>query len=159
MKEILCLLSYSSIKSAKHNYKKKELKDSAFREAVATIRMKKRGAKNKLLPDEETLLVATAEMKAMASQPQMVVGLSKQIFNVVTALELSQTGVSPSKHTKHKSKLAFARQVINRVNKREPGHKKGCRMTKTGCVKVGGLSNKRAKQSDPRLGWIMFHNI
>jgi hypothetical protein len=32
-------------------------------------------------------------------------------------------------------------------------------MTKTGCVKVGGLSNKRVKQSDPRLGWIMFHNI
>ena len=32
-------------------------------------------------------------------------------------------------------------------------------MRNIGCVKVGGLSNKRAKQSDPRLGWIMFHNI
>ena len=80
--------------------------------------MKKRGAKNKLLPDKETLLVATAEMNVMDSQPQMVLGLSKKIYNVVTSLELSQTGESPSKHTKHKSKLAFVRRVINRVNKR-----------------------------------------
>ena len=57
--------------------------------------MSKRGANHKLLPDEETLLVAAEEMKAMSSQPQMVVGLSKQIFNVVTVLELSQTGESP----------------------------------------------------------------
>ena len=26
-------------------------------------------------------------------------------------------------------------------------------------MKVSELSNKRAKQSDPRLGWIMFHCI
>ena len=26
-------------------------------------------------------------------------------------------------------------------------------------IKVSGLSHKRAKQSDPRLAWFMFHNI
>ena len=30
---------------------------------------------------------------------------------------------------------------------------------KTGEVKVGGLSNVRAKQADPRLSWYMFHSI
>ena len=29
----------------------------------------------------------------------------------------------------------------------------------TGTIKVSGLSHKRAKQSDPRLAWEMFHNI
>ena len=29
----------------------------------------------------------------------------------------------------------------------------------TGEVKVQGLSNKRAKQNDPRLAWMMFHNV
>ena len=36
-------------------------------------------------------------MKAMASQPQMVRGLATQIENVVSALEIAQTGESPSK--------------------------------------------------------------
>eukprot|EP00545_Synedropsis_sp_CCMP1620_P002775 CAMPEP_0119009844 /NCGR_PEP_ID=MMETSP1176-20130426/4633_1 /TAXON_ID=265551 /ORGANISM="Synedropsis recta cf, Strain CCMP1620" /LENGTH=491 /DNA_ID=CAMNT_0006962423 /DNA_START=277 /DNA_END=1750 /DNA_ORIENTATION=+ len=33
------------------------------------------------------------------------------------------------------------------------------RHSKTGEIKVAGLSNKRAKQSDPRLAWAMFHSI
>ena len=95
MKETLCLLGVTNIKSAKDNYRKKELKESAFRRAVAAVSMHKRGAKNKLLPDAETLRVATAEMKTMASQPQTVRGLASQIDNAVTVLEIAQMGESP----------------------------------------------------------------
>ena len=45
------------------------------------------------------------------------------------------------------------------MHKIEPGNNEHCRMTRTGYVKMVGLSNKKAKQSDPRLDWIMFHNI
>lgn len=31
--------------------------------------------------------------------------------------------------------------------------------SKTGEIKVAGLGNKRAKQSDPRLAWVIFHII
>ena len=112
-----------------------------------------------MLPDEETLLVATAEMNAMDSQHQMVRGLAKQMDDVVVAIEISETGDSPSKNTKHKSKMAFTIKVINRGNKREPDSHEKCRTTRTGCVKVGNLSNKRAKKTDGRLVWIIFHNI
>ena len=54
------------------------------------ISIHKRGAKNKLLPDAETLRVATAEMKKMASQPQMVRGLIYQIDNIVVAIKIAQ---------------------------------------------------------------------
>ena len=60
---------------------------------------------------------------------------------------------------KQKSKVAYARRVIKRVNNREPGGEDQVRHSKTGEVKVGGLNNTRAKQSDPRLSWFMFHRI
>ena len=31
--------------------------------------------------------------------------------------------------------------------------------TRTGMIKVLGLSHKRAKQSDPRLAWFRLHKI
>ena len=57
------------------------------------------------------------------------------------------------------SALRYVRRVIARVNKEEgnaEGHK---RKTRTGIMKVSGLSHKRAKQCDPRLAWEMFHKI
>ena len=64
------------------------MKDNALREVVATVCMHKRGEKHKLLPDEETRLVATSEMNAMTLQPQMVKILATQINNMVVALDI-----------------------------------------------------------------------
>ena len=55
----------------------------------------------------------------------------------------------------HKSQRALARRIIQRVNALEPGAENQTKTSKTGEIKVGGLSHRRAKQSDPRLAWRM----
>ena len=57
------------------------------------------------------------------------------------------------------STLRYARRVIARVNKEEENAEGQKRKTRTGIIKVSGLSHKRAKQCDPRLAWEMFHKI
>ena len=53
----------------------------------------------------------------------------------------------------------YTRSVIKRVNKREYGHDNQRKKSRTGLVKVSSISNNRLRQSDPRLAWLMFHNI
>ena len=62
--------------------------------------------------------------------------------------------------TSHKR---YARRVVQRVIKKEvnkygeslfSGGKNACT---SGEIKVSSLSNVRARQSDPRLSWIMYH--
>ena len=48
---------------------------------------------------------------------------------------------------------------MRRVNAVEPEPESKKRKSATGEVKVSGLSHKRAKQSDPRLAWLMFAKI
>ena len=57
------------------------------------------------------------------------------------------------------SALRYARRVIAHVNKEEENAEGQKRKTRTGIIKVSGLSHKRAKQCDPRLAWEMFHKI
>ena len=57
------------------------------------------------------------------------------------------------------SALRYARRVIARVNKEEDNAEGQKKKTRTGIIKVSGLSHKRAKQCDPRLAWVMFHKI
>ena len=57
------------------------------------------------------------------------------------------------------SALRYARIIIARVNKEEDNAEVQKRKTRTGIMKVSGLSHKRAKQCDPRLAWEMFHKI
>ena len=57
------------------------------------------------------------------------------------------------------SALRYARRVIARLNKEEENAEGQKRNTRTGIIKVSGLSHKRAKQYDPRLSWDMFHKI
>ena len=104
--------------------------------------MSKRGANHKLLPDEETLPVAAAEMKVMSLKPHTVKRLVSYIDNVVAGLEIEQSGESHSKKTHHKSDMAFATRVVNRLNKREPWYDVLSKKTQTGCIKVGALSKK-----------------
>ena len=61
--------------------------------------------------------------------------------------------------TKQDYKLKYEKRVLKRVNELEPEMKNQWKRNKTGEMKVAGLSFKRAKQSDLRLAWIMFHKI
>jgi hypothetical protein len=61
--------------------------------------------------------------------------------------------------TSVKSKLAKARQVIRHVNEHEPNAEGQVKFSRTGEIKVAALSNRRTKQSNPRLAWVMFHRI
>ena len=45
------------------------------------------------------------------------------------------------------------------MNINEEGEEGWKQRTRTGMLKVSGLSHKREKQSDPRLTWFMFHKI
>ena len=65
----------------------------------------------------------------------------------------------PDKTRKQKSTLAYTRRVIRRVNAVEDERDGQKKRSSTGEIKVRGISHKRAKQSDPRLAWIMFHKI
>ena len=57
------------------------------------------------------------------------------------------------------SALKYAHRVIARVNKEKDNAEEQKIKTRTGIIKVTGLSHKRAKQYDPRLAWKMFHKI
>ena len=48
---------------------------------------------------------------------------------------------------------------INRVNNIEDGHYNQSKKSRTRLVKVSSISNNRARQSDPRLACLMFHQI
>ena len=83
--------------------------------------------------------------------------LLSQIQNVIDALDIKRQ--KRSEELTQKAKTTYARRVIQRVNKREPEGSGQRKRSKTGEIKVACLSNQRAKQSDPRLGWAMFHSI
>ena len=123
------------------------------------LNIKTKGYATKLLPDEETLTVATAEMKNLASQPQRTKRVAASLNKLIK--ELSQQGGNKRMRydIKPKSKMAYARRVIRRVNAQEPNAPNQLKSSRNGEVKVAGLSNQRAKQCDPRLSWYMFHAI
>jgi len=107
-----------------------------------------------LTRDEEALIVASAEMKAAHSAPVNRKLLGAQLAHVLE--EVKARG--QVRDVKPKSNIAYARDVVRRVNAREDDMIGQKRKTSTGEIKVAGLSNKRAKQSDPRLAWMMFHS-
>ena len=51
------------------------------------------------------------------------------------------------------------RSVIKQVNRKEDGHDTQRNKIITGLVKVSSISNNRARHSDPRVAWLVFHNI
>ena len=53
----------------------------------------------------------------------------------------------------------YPHRVIQGVNREEEEAEGQKRRTRTGMMKVLGLSHKRENQSDPRLSGFMFHKI
>ena len=51
------------------------------------------------------------------------------------------------------------RIIIKQVNNLEDRHDKQRKNSGTGSVKVSSISNNRARQSNPRLAWLVFRKI
>ena len=107
--------------------------------------------------DEEDLVVPCTKIKAFASQPQGTKRFAAHMNIFVTELERDLEKHRPE--IKQRSKVAYSRRVLKCVNMREPGGEDQVRHSKTGEVKVGGLSNTQAKNSNPGLSCFMFHRI
>ena len=155
--KVVDLLGFKTLKGVRLSYRESKLSIVKIQGALGKVPKSKPGRKPFLSSDEEALLVATAEMKGAASQPVFRKQLASQLNEILDRLP-SQPRAQIAGGVTYKSGLSYARSVIRRVNKNEPGVK-GQKVSKTGEIKVAGLSNRRAKQSDPRLSWIMFHRI
>jgi hypothetical protein len=158
VQRFLTELDITTMKIAREKYRLGTLVNTDLITAIARVTERKRGRPTYLTADEEAILVATAEIKAAHAQPVDRKRLAVQIDRVLDALPVTSRKV-PSSNLASKSNLKYARRVIRRVNEKEPGMEGQKRRSKTGEIKVAGLSNKRAKQSDPRLAWAMFHSI
>ena len=64
-----------------------------------------------------------------------------------------------TKYITPKASSQYTRSVIKRVNSLEDSHDKQRRNSRTGLLKVSSIKNNRARQSDPRLAWMMFYKI
>ena len=58
-----------------------------------------------------------------------------------------------------KASSQYTRSIIKRVNNLEDGHDKQRKKSRTGFVNVSSISNNRARQSDTRLAWLIFHKM
>jgi hypothetical protein len=154
MKKLLESLETESAKELRSKYDNGKLSRSRLLNAISQIEKTKMGRKSFLSEDEQALVIATTEIKAGCSQPVARKRLGETIHHMIKAVDKRAKG-----STKAASKVAYARRVIRAVNQREPCAEGQTKFSRTGEIKVGGLSNRRAKQSDPRLAWVMFHRI
>ena len=149
----LLILQLPSFKVCQKMVKQKKISREKIRTVVDNRNKTVMGRPTHLNRDEEALVVAVAEIKGAHSLPQTRKLLAENLH------KLLQTMGKRTDEVDHKTKQAYARSVIQRVNKREPEKVGQKKRSAAGEVKVRGLSNKRAKQSDPRLQWIMFHKM
>ena len=153
MKDILSALKIKSFKACQKMVNAKEITRGRIR-AVIDVRKKILcGRPCYLTRDEEALVIATAEVKVAHAMPVTRKLLSEKLHNILQGLGKRSTEVTL------KTKQAYARDVIRRVNKIEDEQAGQRKRSSTGEIKVRGLSHKRAKQCDPRLQWLMFHKL
>ena len=161
MNKIFALLDVSNMKELKLKYQLKQITESTLRKTLKSINFDTKGTTPNLLPDEESLLVATAEMKCYASKPQQMKRFAGQTNMLLRKLvESGASHINPD--IKSASKIQYVCRVLKRVIAREPDFNDEYdpkRLKRCGTMKAGGLSNARAKQADPRLSWYMFHGI
>ena len=96
------------------------------------------------------------------TQIEVAHGLLRDTFTISDELQqvLYDMGRQDANNTiTPDSALRYARRLIAHVNKEEDNAEVQKRKTRTGIIKVLGLSHKRAKKCDPRLAWEMFHKI
>ena len=90
--------------------------------------------------DKEALIVSVTEMKGAYSLPSTQKIIGDKLNSVLEALGKRASG------TEIKTKQAYAREIIHRVNRIEDEQVGQKRRSVTGEIKVSGLSKKCAKQ-------------
>jgi hypothetical protein len=130
MKMLLKSLGAPSAKKLRMMYTNVSLKKPKLKAALATIHKATMGRPTLLTMNEEALLVAQGEMKAVASQPVGWKQLGVQLSLMVEAFYPNRKKSSIA--TSAKSKLAQARQVIRRVNELEPNAEGQVKFSRTG---------------------------
>ena len=80
----------STPKQFKYTYKEGQLSLQETNECLLMLELKTKGYATKMLPDEETLIVATAKMKNIASQPQRTKRVAASLNKIIE--QLSQQG-------------------------------------------------------------------
>ena len=99
--------------------------------------------------------MATTEIEGAHGLPRDTSTISDELQQVIYGVGRRDANntITPE------SALRHARRVIARVNKEEDNAEGQKMKTRTGIIKVLGLSHKRSKQCGPKLAWDMFHTI
>ena len=105
--------------------------------------------------DEEELVVASAEIEGAHGFPidDNTLGVELQLVVKVVNAQKSNKEITT------KASSQYTRLVIKQVKNIEDGHDKQRNKSRTGLVKVSSIRNNRARHSDIRLAWLMFHKI
>ena len=117
--------------------------------------MNKSGNKTFLLKDKEAYIVTTSEIDGAHVLQRDIVSITDELQQVLRDVGKQSigNGIQPKYAQRY---VCIVIQHVNREEEEAEGQK---RRTRTGMIKVSGLSHKRSKQSDPRLSWFMFHKI
>ena len=153
-KQICVSLGANNLRNLRKLVTDKIIPKEKLKSTIFKIPKPNAGRPTLLTKDEETLVVATAELKAAHALPSSRKIVAMKLNEVLEGVK----GRDIESPVKHKSKIRYAKRVIRRVNAREE-EATDQRKRSTGEIKVCGLSHKRAKQGCPRLAWIMFHKI
>ena len=65
----------------------------------------------------------------------------------------------PTKYITSNSSYSYICSLFKRVNRKEDGYETQRKNIGTVLVKLSSIRNNRARQSDPSLAWLMFHQI
>ena len=96
-----------------------------------------------------------AEIEGVHGFPIDVNTLGVKLQLVIKAANARQS----TKYITPKASYQYTRLVIKRVKNIEDGRDMQRKKSRTVLVKVSSISNNRARQSDPRLAWLIFHKI
>ena len=136
--------------------KKREVLISKVLEMIKmSVHRIKVGRPTYLNSDEEALVVASEEIEGAHGLPIDFNTLGVELQLVIKSVNARQS----TNYITPKASSRYTRLVTNGVNNIEDGHDNQRKKSRTGLVKVSSISNNRARQSDPRLAWLMFHKI
>ena len=99
--------------------------------------------------------MATTELEGAHPLPRDTTTIFNELQQVLHGVVCQDVAITITPD----SKIRYDRRVIERVNKEEESAEGHNRKTRTGIIKVSGLSHKRANKCDPRLALEMFHKI